>query len=142
MRVVRNQFVFIGVCLTLLLGGIVYWGVRDGKNSEVDVPLSQTGMVFYWGDGCPHCKTVEDKLEQYHVSDKIDFERKEVWNDKKNAKEMEQRASACGIKTSEIGVPFLFSDGKCFVGEPDVEKEFFMRAGLWDESTNQPIPAD
>jgi hypothetical protein len=36
---------------------------------------------------------------------------------------MEGKAKECGIDKSKMGVPFLVSRGKCFIGAPDVIKE-------------------
>lgn len=127
----KNTNILLGVGLAVLIGGLVYWGVRDGQNSSDDaVALPETGMVYYWGDGCPHCKNVNEFLETNHIADKVDFVKKEVWNDRANAKEMELRAKACKIDPKGMGVPFLYSNGKCFIGEPDVEKEFASKAGI------------
>lgn len=132
----RNTNVLIGVgLLILVIGAIVVWGLRDGSESAA-TPLGD-GMVMYWGDGCPHCENVTKFLEEKHIADKVSFEQKEVWNDRANAKEMARRAKSCGLSSNDIGVPFLFSDGKCFIGEPDVEKEFMRKADVSDGVTDQ-----
>lgn len=132
----KHTNVLAGVCLVVLIGVIVVWGVRDGNEFD-DIPLTDTGMVLYWGDGCPHCQNVEDYIQEKQIEGKVPFERKEIWKDRANAKEMERRAKNCGMSTQDIGVPFLFSDGKCFIGEPDVEKELSKRAGISEDAVNQ-----
>ena len=132
----KNTNILIGVCLlAVTIGAIIVWGIRD-RNESDGVPLGD-GMVMYWGDGCPHCENVKKFLEENRVADKVSFEQKEVWNNRANAKEMNRRAEVCGLSSGDIGVPFLFSDGKCFIGEPDVEKEFLRKADAVNE-----IPAD
>lgn len=128
----KNTSILAGVGLAAIIGGLVYWGVHDGNdsNSGASSDLPDTGMVYYWGDGCPHCEKVNEFLEANHIADKVDFVKKEVWKDRTNAKEMDLRSRACKLDPKEIGVPFLYSDGKCFVGEPDVEKEFATKAGI------------
>lgn len=124
----------LGIGLVVLIGGIIAWGVRDGRESE-GVPLSDSDMTLFWGDGCSHCENVKKFLEEKHIADKVSFEEKEVWNDKANAKVMDRRAKSCGLPANQIGVPFLFSDGNCFIGEPDVEKEFLRKASLAEDAT-------
>ena len=131
----EKKYIVFGASLILLIGGLVYWGMRDGKDTTRDTAsLPTEGMVLYWGDGCPHCKKVEEYLETNHIAEKVNFTRKEVWHDRANAKEMERRAHACGVELSQMGVPFLYSNGKCFMGEPDVEKEFATQAGITPEA--------
>lgn len=131
----KNTEVLIGVGLVVLIGAIVAWGVYDRNESDEGPPGED--MTLYWGDGCPHCENVEKFLEEKKVADKVDFLRKEVWKDRANAKEMERRARNCGIPAKDIGVPFLFSDGQCFVGEPNVENEFLRKASVLEGEMNQ-----
>ena len=134
-----NKYVVAGAFLFVAICGIIYWGIRDTRESTDTNPLSTTETVLYWGDGCPHCERIDKLLEEYRIAEKVSFEKREIWNNKANAREMERRAKACGMASGEIGVPFLFAEGQCFVGEPDVTKALFMRAGFWDESMNQPV---
>ncbi|MBP7811517.1 MAG: hypothetical protein KA054_01590, partial [Candidatus Moranbacteria bacterium] len=115
------------------------WGVYDSSESD-EGPLSEN-MTLYWGDGCPHCENVEKFLEEKQVAGKVDFVQKEVWKDRANAREMDRRARNCGIPAKDVGVPFLFSDGQCFVGEPNVEKEFLRKASVSEGEASQ-IPAE
>ncbi|MDQ5976817.1 MAG: hypothetical protein QG664_730 [Patescibacteria group bacterium] len=131
----KNTEVLIGVCLVVLIGAIVAWGMYD-RNESDGGPLSED-MTLYWGDGCPHCENVEKFLEEKQVVGKVDFIRKEVWKDRANAREMERRARNCGIPAKDIGVPFLFSDGQCFVGEPNVENEFLRKANVSERTADQ-----
>lgn len=131
----KNTNVWMGIGLAVLIGVIVVWGIRDGKESDVN-PLSDT-MTLYWGDGCSHCENVKKFLDEKRIADMVIFEQKEVWQDRTNAKEMNRRAENCGLSVKDIGVPFLFSDGNCFIGEPDVEREFLRKTGLTEEIVSQ-----
>lgn len=118
-----KRWVIGGLVVAGLLGAIVWWGIRDAQGPDMS-PLADAGMVFYWGDGCSHCANVDAFLKDKQIDTRVSFERKEVWNDAANRKEMGQRAQQCGISLRDVGVPFLVSDGACFIGEPDVKKEF------------------
>ncbi len=131
----NNRYVLAALTVTLCIGTLIWWGVQDGKRANI--PLSPLGLVLYWGDGCSHCKNLEVFLQENQIEQKVTFERKEVWGDRANAKEMSQRAKDCDLSPTEIGVPFLFSDGKCFTGEPDVKKEFERRAGMVETSSDE-----
>lgn len=96
---------------------------------------SATGVVFYYGEECPHCHTVLDFLEEHDVVSSVSFDVKETWHDKENSRELLANAAKCGYAPNEIGVPFLYADGECLVGAPDVIGYFSERAGLTtDES--------
>lgn len=119
----------------VLVGGVIYWGIQDGKQSAptVDDP---NAIVYYYGEGCSHCKVVNDFLEANPVvAEKVTFEKKEVWGDRTNAKEMERRAKVCDIAPDGMGVPFLYGgDGKCYIGEPDVIGFFREKSGMNTET--------
>jgi glutaredoxin len=109
-----------------IVAGLVFWGLQETKLPTDD----PNAIVYYYGEGCPHCKVVSEFLSQYNIADKVSFEKKEVWDNKVNASEMQRRAKICGIQPEGMGVPFVYADGKCFIGEPDVKKFFSEKANI------------
>jgi glutaredoxin len=89
-----------------------------------------TGTVYYYGAECPHCKVVNEFLEKEKIAEKVQFVKKEVWHDKTNQTEMMQAAKQCNLDTKSLGVPFLFDNGTCYTGKPDVKKLFHDKAGI------------
>jgi glutaredoxin len=85
----------------------------DAKQTNAD--------IFYWGDGCPHCHTVQEWIKENNVEEKIEIISKEVYNNRANSAELTVRAESCGMDTQRIGVPFLYTiDGQCLVGSPNI----------------------
>ena len=85
------------------------------------------GIVLYYGDGCPHCAIVEEFLQKNkQVEQKVTFTRKEVYNNKRNAREMRDHAETCGMPTDSIGVPFLWTGSSCLTGDKDII-DFFQK---------------
>lgn len=80
----------------------------------------KTKAVLYYGDGCPHCDNVEKYLQENGIKNKISFEEKEVYKNKDNAERMAEDASYCDIDVESFGVPFLWADGKCFMGDEEI----------------------
>lgn len=77
--------------------------------------------IFYWGDGCPHCRTVREWIDENNAEEKIEIISKEVYNNKNNFLELTARAKSCGMDTQRIGVPFLYTvDGDCLIGSPNI----------------------
>jgi glutaredoxin-related protein len=81
---------------------------------------------LFYGDTCPHCKTVSDWLEKNNVSEKVKFDHLEVYRDKNNSKLLTEKAKSCGLDEYDIGVPFLYDleNNKCVSGSDKII-EFF-----------------
>lgn len=86
--------------------------------------------IYYYGSECPHCKDVLAFLDKNDIYSKVDFIKKEVWHDQNNGMELTEAARKCGKDPSKIGVPFLFDNGKCYMGGPEVEGFFAQKAGI------------
>lgn len=91
---------------------------------------SPSGTVYYYGADCPHCREVAAFLEENDIAGKVSFDRKEAQRSLSNWKEMLEKARSCGLSEEQIGVPFLYADGHCHVGTPDVLSAFREKAGL------------
>lgn len=125
----------IGIVATVvfLFGGAYLWSERSGQlsqDSSDTVSDAAAEITYFYGEECSHCKDVNAFLEENKIAEKVKFEKKEVWHNKKNASEMQGRAKECGLDVNKIGVPFLFAEGKCYIGTPDVEAYFKKAAGL------------
>lgn len=130
MKEIEDFFPWVVVIVFLLIVGLVYWGLQDSKSTSVATSDDGASIVYYYGDTCPHCKDVAKFLDENKISEKVNFVKKEVWNNRKNAAEMDSRAASCDLKKEGMGVPFLFAEGKCYVGTPDVISFFKKAAGL------------
>lgn len=96
-----------------------------GKDSE-----EQPRIIIFYGKGCPHCKDLEDFIAKNNLEEKVKTESLEVWFNKENAKLLAAKAEECGITNDKVGVPFMYSEGKCLSGTPDVENYLMKKAGL------------
>lgn len=119
-----NKFGIIAVFITLLiLGGGAYFATKD--NSKPTSTPEPNTYEYFWGDGCPHCKIVAEFMDTWAGKDKIKINKLEVWNNTKNAALMTERAKACNIVRSEMGVPLLVTpDGKCLTGDQPIIELF------------------
>ena len=119
----------------VFVGGFSYWNMT--RNADTGSGASEavaSGRILYYGAECPHCKDVEKFIDDNKLADKVPFQKKEVWHDQGNAKEMTEKATSCGLAENAVGVPFLYADGKCYVGTPDVEGYFQQQAGRSSEA--------
>lgn len=94
-------------------------------NKHTPIPktsLSSNGSaILFVGEGCPHCAKVEQYLTSHpEVNQKLVIEQKEVWSNEDNAKLMDERADTCQPALDSPGVPFLWNNGKCVVGDTPI----------------------
>ncbi len=122
-----KKSIFVLVSAVLLIVLLIVWGLQDEPRIQDD----SSEIVYYYGEGCPHCKVIDEFLEANAIAEKVSFSKKEVWNDRKNAAELSRRAKTCNVEPSGMGVPFVYGgDGRCYIGEPDVKKFFSEKAGI------------
>jgi glutaredoxin len=105
-----------------------------GKNMDSELAesggQSESQIILFYGTGCPHCAIVDEYLEENNVKEKVAFAHKEVYFNRTNAKKLEEKASACGMPTNSIGVPFLWDGEKCFVGDKDIIDFFKQKINI------------
>lgn len=104
---------------------IYFWSNREitnqpnTNNSNVNA-LADTESILFYSDTCPHCTNVEKYVSENKVAERFNFKSLEVGKDEDNANLLIARAAKCGLDANNIGVPFLWSDGQCFMGDIDV----------------------
>lgn len=91
------------------------------KGQNLAIPEKEK-IVFYYGNTCPHCAEVDEWMKKEKIEEKIKIEKKEVYQNQANAQELTLVAQSCGLNANAIGVPFLYADGKCYIGTPEVER--------------------
>lgn len=114
------------LAIFLLIGGIFYFS----RKKAPEVLSLPTSYEYFWGDGCPHCAKVEEFFNTWEKKDQVAIDKKEVWNNRENATLLNQRANSCGLRPSDVGVPFLFTpEGKCITGDEPIIN-FFKNLNL------------
>ncbi len=115
----------ITIILVLFLGGC-------SKNiNSSQSPLSQktnqdnslnkeTEIILFYSNACPHCKRVESFIKNNNIDKKIKFQQKEINKNLESRNELIEKARQCNISPKNIGVPFLWDNGKCLMGDKDI----------------------
>lgn len=108
--------------IALLLGLIVISGVVVIKATKENSPADESRTTLYYGVTCPHCKVVEKWLEENpEIKEKSGLVAKEVYENQENSKELGEKAKECQIGGSGgIGVPFLYDNGQCIIGDQPI----------------------
>lgn len=123
----KKQLIGLSAVLVLVIGGLVWWGLQEEKDVESFDP---TVTTYFFGEECPHCQKVRAFLEENKIAEKFSFVKREVWHDKNNARMMREAAKVCSLEPTKIAVPFIFSEGKCIIGEPQAVDFFKQKAGI------------
>ena len=118
----KYSLYFISILVVAIIGILFF--TKHTKHSQQEAVQDNSSIIFFYGDTCPHCKNVEKYFQDNDVHNKIDFEEKEVYKNTDNAKLLADKAKICKIEENEIGVPFLWADGKCYVGDEEIIKFF------------------
>jgi glutaredoxin len=116
----KQSLFYIIIGLIIVAGIVLLFLAKNLSNASGDGKL-----IFFYGNGCPHCANVEKFFADNDVKAKIQFAEKEVYNDQNNATEMGVYAQKCGLDLKTLGVPFLWTGSKCLVGDQPII-EFFQ----------------
>jgi glutaredoxin len=126
----------IFIILLVILAGFLFWGFQTGfLNNIFFKPANQVaipeGMILFYGEGCPHCKNVDEFIMQNKITDKVKFANLEVWSNKDNQTILGEVALKCGISSGSVGVPLLYDgNSKCYVGDIDAIDFLKTQAGI------------
>ena len=123
--------IFIVITIGILLGIIAMESRRaKAENAAFLEALASKNPIYYYGITCPNCKDVEKFMTDNKIEEKITIIKKEVFNNTANSIELSKVAQKCNLDPTKVGVPFIYFQGKCFEGRPDVEKFLSEKAGL------------
>lgn len=75
---------------------------------------------LYVSTTCPHCHNVEQKIVETGEDKLAEIVLKTVDNNQENYNSFLFALEKCGIGANEAGVPLLFSEDKCYMGEIEV----------------------
>jgi glutaredoxin len=113
---------------TFLFGVVLIFSffiLFQAKNKNQD----DKQIILFYGQGCPHCALVEKYIEENKIQDKISFTQKEVYYHQNNARELEKKAKACGLKSDAIGVHLFWDGEKCYLGDREIIEFFKKKIG-------------
>ena len=99
------------------------------KNQPINQQSEQSQIILFYGIGCPYCAKVEEFIKENQIEKTISFVKKEIYFNRQNAKELEEKAKICEIPENEVGVPFLWDGEKCFLGDVDIINFFKEKIG-------------
>lgn len=105
-------FIFFFFCLL----GLTITGCGQVNNGGG----TDAGLILYSSEDCPHCAKVEEFMAENKITEKLSIAQKEVSKNQQNAMELLGKAQQCGLPSNNVGVPFLWNNGECLLGDQDI----------------------
>lgn len=121
-KIIVPTILFIVV---LVFSSVVLWQAKNKNQPEKKFSDSQ--ITLFYGDGCPHCEIVDKYILENKVEEKVSFDKKEVYNNQENQRELIEKARICNIPVNNIGVPFLWDGQNCLIGDQDIINFFKLK---------------
>lgn len=100
-----------------------------------NVSAQNDNAILYYGNGCPHCAEVEEFIENNDFT--FSIEQKEIYQNKINAAEFNQVCSEEGVSLMSRGVPFLYAENECFIGDKQIISYLQTKQNI-----NKPVSSD
>lgn len=122
-----NKFTVITLLATIIIiiGGVLLFSNSSKDASETTSNIPSDSYFYFYGQGCTHCKNVEDFMNSWEKKDSINLTKLEVWYNKNNANIFAGEAEKCGVSKNDLAVPFLVTpDGKCMMGDTPIIDHF------------------
>lgn len=119
-----NKKFSLYVAPLFLLVAFIFSGCKNGSQdlSQVKPAQDDSPIIFFYGQGCPHCEKVEEYFKENKVKEKVKFSQREIYGDKANAALFVEKSKECGVTDeSKMGVPLLWvKDEGCYTGDESV----------------------
>lgn len=100
-----------------------------------DIKAQDNKAILYYGNGCPHCAEVEDFIKNNAFN--FSIEQKEIYQNKINAEEFNKVCAEEGISLMNRGVPFLYAENECFIGDKQIIS--YLSAKQKSAETDNPV---
>ncbi len=90
--------------------------------------LQNKNILFFYGQGCPHCAKVEDYFNQINAFDNYPLVKKEIYFNRENAALFNTILDQNNIPLNERGVPTLVLGSQIISGDQPIISQFSVAA--------------
>ena len=63
--------------------------------------------LYFYGQGCGHCHTVEKYFEKTDIDEKVQLQKYEIWFDATGRQKLVEILPSIGLSLNDVGTPFL-----------------------------------
>jgi len=128
--IMRGKWILVCAALVFVIS-LAYGGLHRSEPAlRSDEKARETDIIYYYGQWDTHSANVDDFLKKNKIENSITLTKKEVWTNKDNSDDLNAKALQCGLGTQQVGVPLVYSDQKCYVGDVDVIQFLKQAAGI------------
>ncbi len=121
-----RKAIFWFLLINILLSGVIY---IVAVNNQKSVMPNNEAILLFFSPTCPHCKLVEEFIANNSLDSKLNITQKNVWLPE-IAKEYEKLADFCKIAKDARGVPMLYNNQTCYLGDVDAISSLKQLGGL------------
>ena len=120
--IMKNKVILATLLLIAFLSFIFFHLFKEDKIKELDNQVNKPKVVteeeiiLFYGVNCPACVVLDQLIENKGINEKVSYAHKEVYYNQENTNQLITKAGECGIDANLITIPFLYADGKCYLG--------------------------
>jgi len=129
----KNIILLFAVLAFLIIGVSVRQNILRQSDTVVQVASSEN--CLFYGTGCPHCIKVDKYFQENGILEKYDIEKKNTSGNSKCASEFNRICQDNGIPLEERGIPMLYFEGQCLMGDQPII-DFFENEGFQNLENN------
>lgn len=129
----KPQKVVVGflTIAVLIIAMLFIISINKPHSYYVCSPSISSDIILYYGTTCPHCKIVEQFIQENNINSKLNITQKEVFENQTNANELIILGGNCKLPQNYIGaVPLLYDNNKAFIGDKDIIEFIKAKAGV------------
>ena len=105
--------------------------------------------LYFYGQGCGHCQTVEKYFEKTDIDEKVQLQKYEIWFDATGRQKLVEILPSIGLSLNDVGTPFLVmingEQKEYLMGSTPIIEYFSALANEWADQkaeTWSSIPAN
>ncbi|MCK4592020.1 cytochrome c biogenesis protein [Candidatus Parcubacteria bacterium] len=126
------------VALFFALAAFLVIGVGQTDSAELAAP-SQNYLFF--STGCAHCGKVDEYFQKNNILEQYNIEKKNINGDAESAQKFNKICQDKGIPLNKRGVPMLYFEGQCLMGDMPIINFFEKSAASSNNNPGNNFPA-
>ena len=110
--------------------------IQERNSKSIVLAKQESGNCLFFSKGCPHCAKVKKYFQENGILEKYNIEERNINGDTKCAQEFNKICQDKGIPLNERGVPMLYFEGQCLIGDKPII-DFFENKKLFSNPSQE-----
>ena len=124
------------IALFFALAAFLIIGTKQTDN----VTLASSQNYLFFSTRCAHCDKVDIYFQKNNIFEQYNIEKRNINGDAGNAQEFNNICQDKGIPIDERGVPMLYFEGQCLMGDKPIINFFEEYTGNINNNSNNNLP--